>query len=61
MSVLIFGPGRSTRQPIIIDITEDVIDEELEDFFANLVLRTPAANVIVDPDRAVIEIIDNDG
>lgn len=57
--ILTFGPD-STRVEVPITIINDNIVESLEDFFSTLTLRTPGANVVIDPDRAEIDIIDQD-
>ena len=60
MRTLTFGPS-DTRQTVTVNINNDDIVEELENLFASLTLGTPGANVEVDPDRAEISIVDNDG
>ena len=51
------------NEEISIDIliVNDTTLENLEQFFANLVLSTTPLNVTVEPSRATISIVDEDG
>ena len=44
-----------------ISITNDVINEPVEQFFSRLTLITKGTDVQLHPDEATIQIIDNDG
>lgn len=59
--VLTFGPDTSRVLEVPITIINDNVVESLENFFASLTLRTPGANVVLDPDSAEIRIVDQDG
>ena len=54
-----FAPA-TTRIEVTIPIVDDDIVESVENFFAMLALETVGANVIVDPARTQINIVDND-
>ena len=58
---LTFRPTGSKRQTVTIQITNDEIDENLENFFANLELVPTDLDVNLSPEQTEIEIIDNDG
>ena len=51
----------STRQLVEIPILNDEETEDTEQFFAQLTLVHSDADVQLVPDRATIEIVDNDG
>ena len=60
--ILTFGPGRSNRVDVPIIIISDVLNEmTLENFFANLELITPGADVNLIPDQTEIRIRNIDG
>ena len=58
-NTLTFGPT-VTRLPVTIPITDDNVVESIENFFANLDLTTPGANVVINPATTEIRIDDDD-
>ena len=59
--VLLFTPT-DTVFNVTIPLTDDNVYESSEDFVAQLVLTDAATGgVLVDPDRATIQITDDDG
>ena len=51
----------NTQRTVFIPITNDNVNEGLEEFFANLMVMSVNGNVAVDPSSAVVMIIDDDG
>ena len=59
--LLTFGPG-STRLDVPVTIINDSVFEVTEDFSASLILvEGPADRVAVNPSRADVFILDDDG
>ena len=59
--LLAFGPG-STRLDVPVNIINDDVFEVTEDFSASLILvEGPADRVAVNPSRADVFILDDDG
>ena len=59
---LTFGPGRAPRVNVLILIVDDTINEGIEQFFARLAVTdlSTDADVELNPNQTIIEIIDND-
>ena len=57
---LTFRPG-NIREVVSIPITEDIVSENTENFFASLTLETQNVNVELSPQETEITITDNDG
>ena len=57
--ILTFGTS-TTNQSVTIIINDDDVVETVEDFIANLTLRTLGANVILNPSITTVSINDND-
>jgi hypothetical protein len=57
--ILTFGTS-TTNQSVTIPINNDDVVETVEDFIANLTLRTLGANVVLNPSITTVNINDND-
>ena len=51
----------NTREDVAIPITDDNIDEAIEQFLGRLTMVTSGVSVILSPDQATVQIIDDDG
>ena len=58
-TTLTFGPSATTRE-VSIPIVNDDIVESIENFFGNLQLITPNANVVISPPSTQVNINDDD-
>ena len=61
MVLTYFAEEMNERVLVDVPIENDTTVENLEQFFANLVLLTTPLNVTVEPSRATILIVDEDG
>ena len=60
--VLLTFSSTSTRNTVPISITDDVINEGTEEFFARLSINTALSGQIeLQPQQATVQISDNDG
>ena len=60
--VLLTFSATNTRHTVPISITDDVINENTEEFFARLVIEsTQSGRIELEPEQATIQITDNDG
>ena len=51
----------NTREDVAISITDDNIDEVIEQFLGHLTLVTSGVNVQLSPQQTEVQIIDDDG